>query len=220
MIIKCKADGAYDLNVTLPSICPRCGRDLSAIPLSSNHVGNFNYEETYAVVIQCLLCKKSIYLDVKRSSASPMIGIILNSYPGNQIFDLPSGIEVLYPDFAKMYCEAASAEARNFSGICGMGFRKALEILVKQYAVKAFPADADTIYKEFLSQTISRIQNAKIQTLARAATWLGNDQTHLQTIHPEYSVADIKAFIKTLCYHILMEEEVSRAENLITKSRR
>ena len=101
-----------------------------------------------------------------------------------------------------------------------MGYRKALEFLVKQYAQNSSPEESDTINNEPLAQTINRIDNPRIKTLAKASAWLGNDQTHLQVKHPEYSVDDIKSFIKSLCYYILMEEEVSRAENLITKSHR
>ena len=220
MEIHCKTGRTYNFNLKLPETCPRCGRDLSAIPVSTDFLGTDNFKNRYAVVALCQQCDDAVFFDVEVSNNSPMRGNVIRSYPPIQIFDLPAGIDSLFPDFVNVYCQAASAEARNLSEICGMGFRKALEILVKQYAIKAFPTEADAINKELLSQTISRIQNTKIQTLAKAATWLGNDQTHLQVVHPEYSVADIKAFIKALCYHILMEEEVSRAQELINKSHR
>ena len=88
---------------------------------------------------------------------------------------------------------------------------------MKQYALKTFPDSAEAINNEKLMQTINRIDNPRIQALAKASAWLGNDQTHLQVKHPEYSVDDIKAFIKSLCYYILMEEEVSHAQALISK---
>lgn len=218
MDILCKTGKAHNFKLDVPAICPRCGRDLSAIEISTNFFGSANFEDKYAVVAVCQQCKNAIYFDVLHAYGSEFATIV-NSYPPIQIFDLPAGIESLFSDFVRIYCQAAAAEARNYSDICGMGFRKALELLVKQYAIKTYPENEEAICNESLSQTISRIQNAKIQTLAKAATWLGNDQAHLQVTHPEYNVADIKAFIKALCYHILMEEEVFKAQELVTKPR-
>lgn len=213
-------DSSYKIHVNIPTVCPRCGRDLVPDPFFLGRISLPSSSLNYVAVVLCPQCRKPVYLDI----ASPdrenpyQKGTVIGIYPHIQIFDLPTGIEALYPDFTKVYCQAALAEARNLSEICGMGYRKALEFLVKQYAQNSAPEESDTINNEPLAQTINRIDNPRIKTLAKASAWLGNDQTHLQVKHPEYSVDDIKSFIKSLCYYILMEEEVSRAENLITKS--
>lgn len=222
MLISLKeTDSKFSIDVDAPSICPRCGRDLVPAPISFECLSHVYAYYNYAAIVCCPQCKGAIYLDIRvperRDCAHS--GEVVNCFPSIQIYDLPKGIDKLYPDFCRIYYQAAISEARGLSEICGMGYRKALECLVKQYAINAFPDYTDAINKETLMQTIIRIDNPRIQALAKASVWLGNDQTHLQIKHPEYTVADIKAFIKALCYHILMEEEVSRAQELITKPR-
>lgn len=222
MIISFKeADSEYPFNIDVPDICPRCGRDLVPKPLYFeylSHVGAYYY---YTATVLCPQCKKPIYLDISvpESTHNTYCGKVNSFFPSNKILDLPSGIGNLYPDFCRIYNQAALSEARGLSEICGMGYRRALEMLVKQYALKAFPGNTDAINNEKLMQTINRIENPRIQALAQASAWIGNDQTHLQVKHPEYTVVDIKAFIKSLCYYILMEEEVIRAQALINKPR-
>lgn len=216
MDIKCTTGRTYNFTISLPDTCPRCGRDLSATPLSVIYLKSEKAVEQYAVTVSCQQCNQAIFFDVMHLQTA-LYGTLTGTYPAPQLSNLPAGMDSLYPDFVKVYCQAVTAEARGLTDICGMGYRKALEILVKQYSIKAFPSESDAIQTEFLAKTVSRIQNSKIQSLAKAATWLGNDQTHLQALHPEYSVSDIKSFIRALCYHILMEEEVSRAQELINK---
>ena len=38
------------------------------------------------------------------------------------------------------------------------------------------------------------VTDNRIKTLAQRATWLGNDETHVETLHPDRDVSDIKKF--------------------------
>lgn len=68
-----------------------------------------------------------------------------------------------YPDFASLYRQALAAEGYGLTDISGMGFRKALEFLVKEYAIRRFPQ----ILSEKLGQTIARIPAPQIQALEK-----------------------------------------------------
>lgn len=130
--------------------------------------------------------------------------------------DFPEYIQRQYMDFTDIYNQAATAESMNLDKICGMGYRKALESLAKQYAHDCFPNDGTKIDNESLVQTINRFESPKIKALAKAATWLGNDQTHMIAKHPEYSIDQLKAFIKFLCQEIEAEQEFKKAQSLIS----
>ena len=133
---------------------------------------------------------------------------------------LPAGFSELFPDFYKIYLEAAQAESYNLLEICGMGYRKALEALVKQYAIELFPDEVQKIQKETLMQTIQRFASQKIITLATAATWLGNDHAHLVTKHPDYDLNALKSFINVLCQYIQSEKEIEKATDLINRAKK
>lgn len=212
LIAKDKLQGLFE--VAAPVVCPRCGRDLVPEVLSCKVLRGNPSAGNYTITITCSICRSPIYLDISRSQGVP-VGKVNAFYPADTVFDIPQEMLTLYPNFAKLYRESAIAEAKGLS-ICGMGYRKALETLVKEYALGTFPDNADSIRNETLSKTIQRINNQHIQTLAKASTWLGNDQTHLEVKHPNYGVSDMKNFIKALCYFILMEETFKNASTLLT----
>ena len=80
--------------------------------------------------------------------------------------------------------------------LCGIGYRKALEFLVKDYAISNHPEFKEQIESFPLSKCITDyIDNEKIKTLAKASTWLGNDATHYVKIHESYGINDLKTFV-------------------------
>ena len=73
-----------------------------------------------------------------------------------------------------------------------MGYRKALEFFVKEYVTKNLynGKEKDSILSEPLGETIERLENPLLQSISKASSWLGNDQTHMVQKHPEYGVDD------------------------------
>ena len=99
--------------------------------------------------------------------------------------------------FVQIYSEAHTAEESNLKEIRGMGYRKALEFLIKDYAIKLHPDDEETIKSTPLAKCIdSYIDNSRIKSLAKASAWLGNDETHYVRKHDDYDLESLKAFLK------------------------
>ena len=117
----------------------------------------------------------------------------------------------LSPSFVKIFKEAYTAEKHDLTLICGMGYRKALEFLLKDYLIEKYPQEADAIAKEPLAQSIRRIDNPQIKTLAERSAWLGNDETHYTKKHCGYSYEDIKSFLEAMTAFILYEKTVEKA---------
>lgn len=129
----------------------------------------------------------------------------------NDPVQFPPEISELSPSFVSIYEEADSAEKNGLTLICGMGYRKALEFLVKDYLISNFPQDEETISAEPLAKSISRIDNPKIKTLAERSAWLGNDETHYIKKHEGYSFKDIKSFLDAIVAFISYEKTVEKA---------
>lgn len=120
-------------------------------------------------------------------------------------------ISKLSPSYAKIFEESCTAERKGLTSICGMGYRKALEFLIKDYLIGKFPQDSETIAKEPLSQSIRRIDNPQIKILAERSAWLGNDETHYIKKHEGYTYEDIKSFLNAMVAFILYEKTVEKA---------
>lgn len=96
--------------------------------------------------------------------------------------------------------------------ICGLGYRKALEFLVKDYLIKMKPNEIEKISKMPLSTAIlQKIDNPKIKVLAERCAWLGNDEAHYIRKHNNYDVSNLKDFLKTMVSFIECELLVEKA---------
>ncbi|WP_117161326.1 DUF4145 domain-containing protein [Paraliobacillus sp. X-1268] len=132
-------------------------------------------------------------------------------------------IQVKFPSFCKIYSQSEKAEMENLDQIAGMGYRKALEFLVTDYLI-AYPVEgvkSDWLKdpKTTLGNKISKIPNQRIQKLAKAISFIGNDETHYTRQHPEHDINSIKAFVRVLISEIQNEVEYEKAVALINKSK-
>lgn len=80
--------------------------------------------------------------------------------------------------FVKVYDQALTANSFGLDEIAGMGFRKALEFLVKDYAISLFPNEKEKIKKMHLSDTIDKINYQPITDIAKPCIKVLNDETH------------------------------------------
>lgn len=107
------------------------------------------------------------------------------------------------PSFKEIYNQAYSAFQMNLTHICGMGFRKALEFLIKDYLISLDNSSSEKIEKLMLGQCIETyIKDSNIKEVAKRATWLGNDETHYVRKWEDKDVKDLIQLIDLTLYWI------------------
>ena len=121
-------------------------------------------------------------------------------------------VQDVSPSFVKIYNEAFSAEQMSLMEICGAGYRKSLEFLIKDYISR--DKDADTILKIQkmpLSQCISaHVTDQRIKAVSNRAVWLGNDETHYVRKWEDKDVQDLKGLINLTVRWIEQEIETQQ----------
>lgn len=126
-------------------------------------------------------------------------------------------IHNLSPMFVSLYNQAAQAETKiEINGLAGIGYRKALEYLIKDYLIKMKHQDKDAIIKMDLGNCVNKL-DGQIKNIAKASIWIGNDETHYFRKNPEYDIEDLKSFINTLIHFIEIDFAVNKANSLINK---
>lgn len=212
------------ININVPDICPNCGIGIVPNILSWNKATETG---EIGIIFECPACKRIAFSTfvIPRSKNTSWTGInsdyeietiriavyplLINSPP------IPKDIKEYFPDFYEIYTQADIAEQCNLHKIIGMAYRKALELLVKGYLVMNNPSDEENILAESLGKSIARIPYPKIQALAKAASWIGNDETHTVKKNPDWKVEHMKKFILSLCNLILAEKASDEAINMI-----
>jgi hypothetical protein len=104
----------------------------------------------------------------------------------------------LSPNFVDVYQQAMAAEAAELHQLTGIGLRKALEFLVKDFAIANSAAeDRDRICAKPLASCIAEhIPDASLQAVAKRAAWLGNDETHYIRKWEDKDISDLKNLIR------------------------
>jgi hypothetical protein len=111
---------------------------------------------------------------------------------------IPDEVKALSQGFVEIYTEAAAAESFGLREVAGVGFRKALEFLIKDYCIHVRPNSQNEITKEnSLGECIKKfVDDPKVKECARRATWLGNDETHYSRRWLDKDITDLKILIQ------------------------
>ena len=111
--------------------------------------------------------------------------------------DFAEGVADISPNFVKLLNQSLAAESHNLDQIVGIGLRKALEYLTKDYCVRKHPTKEDEIKAAFLGKCISDfVTDPNIQNCAKRAAWLGNDETHYTRVWTDHDINDLKILIR------------------------
>lgn len=113
------------------------------------------------------------------------------------------GIAEISPSFVEIHSQAQEAEGLGLTTLVGIGYRKAIEFLIKDYLITTFPDKKEAILKAKLGQCISNyVSDPKVKMCAERATWLGNDETHYVRTWLDKDLQDLKDLIKLTQYWI------------------
>lgn len=115
-------------------------------------------------------------------------------------------IQELSSNFVDIYNQALTSENYNLTHISGIGYRKSLEFLIKDYLIKKYPAKTEKIKSKFLGKCIKDdVANQNLKDIAERATWLGNDEAHYIRKWESKDISDLKKMIDVSIHWIEME---------------
>jgi len=138
---------------------------------------------------------------------------ILNLKSGNK-----RDIDLSIPSrFIKTYLQSLTAEEEGLDEIAGMGFRKSIEYLVKDWAIQSKPDDCKKINDLWLSAVISEYYDGELKGILERATWLGNDQSHYNRLFEEYDNSILKELISLIIVELDRQYKLKHYNEIIQK---
>lgn len=201
--------------ITTIKECPMCHFSIAPVFL-----GDIKSEtqETIYLIFMCPKCEKIFFAKYKDEGANLEMDYQLKDiYPKYaKDTEYEKSIKDISPMFVEIFNQAAKAEAENLNEICGMGYRKALEYLIKDYIISNNPDKEHEVKNELLGACINKmIDNPKIKKMAKGATWLGNDETHYIRRWKDKDIKDLKALINLTIYWIMYELKTKEYEEIM-----
>ncbi|WP_314973127.1 hypothetical protein [Comamonas testosteroni] len=203
----------------LPDLCPHCNHKVSPDELchSLNHSGFSTRPLNLECAFKCTnqdcghLFIATYSVEKIPKSEQPLGGgfsalvpafnwqLCLNgTYPTHiALSKFSEEIEKLSPNFIEIYSQSEEAQSRGLLQICGIGYRKALEFLIKDYCINLHPNQESQIKSKLLSNCINEhINDTNIKIVAERAAWLGNDEAHYVKKWIDKDISDLKTLIK------------------------
>ena len=188
--------------------CPFCHRSIETQPLSYVRFTGDNIQ----IFLKCK-CENS-FIGYTNKDSHGYYRIHKLSKGNSKTTKFEKEIQDLSPTFVLIFGEAEFAEQENLMQICGVGYRKALEFLIKDYLIHIKPEDEEIIKNKSLGHCIKEnISSHKIKEIAEKATWLGNDETHYVRKWEDKDLKDLKTLISITVHFFLMEIQASRYIN-------
>lgn len=116
-------------------------------------------------------------------------------------------ITQISPSFFGLYKQALAADHHGLTDVFGMALRKALEFLIKDYAISKTPTEDAAIKAAMLGAVIKKhVSDPNIKACAERAVWLGNDETHYERRWTGHDVTDLKTLIQLTLNWIANEQ--------------
>ncbi len=190
--------------ISRPTKCPRCKHAIGANVIHSHRYCDGKDHPHFVVLFQCDNCFKPFMCIFKEDAFQTGGGNKSYKYTLMDIGpieiekrDFSADIFELSCRFSDIYNQAYAAEQSGLTEVCGMAYGKALEFLVKDYAISRHPDNAQEISAMLLGKCIQKyVDGAKIQILAERCAWLRNDEAHYIRKHEELDLADLKKLLE------------------------
>lgn len=227
--VDAKSGGGDKRNAIFEGIteCPMCHHALNPELLDAFYVAHDGFAGAYYtlhILYFCVRCRRTFLAEYEGNHDNYIVDIdlsfprLLSVSPVAPSLDMfPEDVKLLSPTFVEIYAQASTAEAEQLLEICGSGYRRALEFLVKDYLIHKHPDDAEKIKAELLGASISRIDDHRIKTLASRSAWIGNDEVHYSKKRDDLGLDDMKRFIKAMLSYIEAELAFEEAEGISRK---
>lgn len=215
-----------------PSECPICKRKIKPNFL----FGYINIEKNMMyLLLECLGCNrcfiKSCKCELKNAFSVADINrpkgpaevreldensdtIISPNIPNQIVFS--DYIINVSSKFVEIYNQAYAAECYSLNEIAGIGYRKSIEFLIKDFlSIGKTDEEKEAVKTKALAQCISQdINNANLKIAASRAVWIGNDETHYIRKHTDKDITDLKRLIDLTVRWIEMECMTKEAEGI------
>lgn len=133
-------------------------------------------------------------------------------------------IRKISPKFYDIYAQCLTAKNEELLDLYGMGYRKAIEQLVTDFAINRHPSEKDKILEMSLHMRIENyFRDSDAKTGLMACKWIGNSETHYENYNTKEDITLFEGLIEDILYYIrreLREEKarcINEAKGKITK---
>jgi hypothetical protein len=185
-----------------PDECPICHRGIDPRVVTGIIVGEFHQPDSkLRVAFQCPRhdCRETFFgFYAGKPQGNTFVYLFKKVAPATPpAANFPESVVTISPDFVSIYNQAIAAESADLDQISGIGLRKALEFLIKDFCINQHPTEIAVIKKTDLGKCINTYcDDTRLKSAASRAVWLGNDEAHYTRKWIDKDISDLKTLIR------------------------
>lgn len=190
-----------------PETCPGCHARTSPCRTDKTYLVTNNGITLWLVEFKCNCGQHFVSLYIHNSeNPDNFIYEPIYTYP-EQITNIPDAakdLEIISPDFVKIYSQAMAAKNEGLDSVVGPALRKAIEFLVKDYLFMTGKLTEDQLQTTPLRTCIKDHlnDNDTLLSVADASALIGNDEVHWRKDLISYDLEDMITFSE-IAIHIM-----------------
>ena len=186
---------AYSFKYEKPATCPFCGYGTDATFNATNSY-KFNSNTLLTATCECTSCHKLFFFACEYAGSDPAKAVSV--YPAETVVPYRNdNLASISERFIDMYNQALTSEHNQNYELAAIGYRFALEILVKDYAIQELNEPEETVSKKSLCDAIAKyLSQPDLVATADVVRILGNDYTHYKRKYPEHDFLLLKKYME------------------------
>lgn len=202
------SEAALDCEYNKPAICPHCSISCDPIIVAKTYCqekkNDISSPAYVLLLMACTACHKQIAAVYKvQNKQSTFLGM----YPQKVTKFYHEQLQQLSPRFMTMYNQALVAKDAELFDLAAIGYRSALEFLIKDYAINELNEDPKTVKKKRLNDIIVEyLKDVPMVNTADMVRFLGNDAVHYAPKYPQYDFqildSNMQYFVNHMSAHI------------------
>lgn len=191
----------HEIYFDIPIICPHCNYSIQPIIIDHRLLSYASNANLLVIVYKGNCCQSPFYATYKYSDKSTEL---LDVFPRLKPTLLPQNIIDLSPRFVDLYNQSYTAEQNGHIELSGSGYRNAIEVLIKDFAINKLGADTSKVCKMDLYTAISTyLKEVNIDTSAAdVVRVLGNDYTHYERKYDGIDFIVVKKYLEIFIQQI------------------
>lgn len=196
-----------EITINEIGLCPLCNHAIDPQFISGIDVECEDDEYCCILIFRCTNCHDIFVTRHDRCNSFSRLEWV---YPNNApMINFTDELKEISPQFIKIYSQAKFAEENSLDELAGIGYRKSLEFLIKDFLIAVQHEDETEIKKKMLGNCIELLENPQLKKASTGATWIGNDETHYERRNSDYNINHLKAFIQ-LTVGLINNEMISK----------
>lgn len=185
------------ISAKIPKLCPHCSVANRPIDISATHLAMDSSNKLLSVAHECASCH-AIYYSLHKLNIdnNPFVAEFIMVYPGIKGKSFDPLFQKISPRFVSLYGEAYAAEQLDHTELASCGYRNALEVLIKDFAINQLGENPEEVKKLKLYGTIEKyLPDIALQNAADVVRIIGNDKTHYEQSYDHIEFSQFKYYM-------------------------